>query len=166
LSKDYIVNMWFDAVETGDLSLVKKLLLENSNLLHSLSQDKETAIIKASENGHAQVLLFLLLSGANPNDTDLTILHQSPLILASHQGHTDVINILLDAGVNMEYQNSLGETALITAAQEGQINAVRLLLLSGADPSRTNSNGDSPLSLASSLLRGDRKTAVCHLLRI
>ena len=155
---------WFGAIENGNLTKVEELLSKNNSLLHSLSHDKETAIIKASENGRLTVVRFLLKNGANPNDHDKTDVMQSPIILASHEGHTKVIKLLLDAGANINYQNSQGETALIVAAQEGQFKVVKLLLLHGADASRPNADGETALSLASSLLRGHAKTQMCGLL--
>jgi serine/threonine-protein phosphatase 6 regulatory ankyrin repeat subunit B len=108
---------------------------------------------------------YLLNSGANPNDHDKTYVMQSSLIFASHEGHTDVVAILLDAGANIEYQNSQGETALITAAQEGKIKVARLLLLHGANANQPNADEKTALSLASSLLSGDAKTEMCNLLK-
>ena len=154
---------WFYAIENGNLTKVKELLFENPTFLHSLSHDKETAIIKASENGRLTVVRFLLKNGANPNDHDKTDVMQSPIILASHEGHTKVIKLLLDAGANINYQNSQGETAVIVGAQEGQFKVVKLLLLHGADASRPNADGETALSLASSLLRGHAKTEMCGL---
>ena len=55
---------WFDAIEIGNLTKVEELLSENPTFLHSLSHDKETAIIKASENGRLAVVRFLLKNGA------------------------------------------------------------------------------------------------------
>jgi ankyrin repeat protein len=155
---------WFDAIEIGNLTKVEELLSKNNSLLHSLSHDKETAIIKASENGRLDVVKHLLDAGANPNDHDETDVCQSSLILASHKGHTDVVAILLDAGANIEYQNSQGETALITAAQEGQIEVVRLLILYGADANHQNADCKTASSLASSLLHGHVKTEMINLL--
>ena len=156
---------WFGAIKNGNLTKVKELLSENPTFLHSLSHDKETAIIKASENGRLTVVRFLLKNGANPNDHDKTDVCQSSLILASHKGHTDVVAILLDAGANIEYQNSQCETALITAAQEGQIEVVRLLILHGANANHQNADGETASSLASSLLRGHAKTEMINLLK-
>ena len=156
---------WFYAIENCNLTKVEELLSKNNSLLHSLSHDKETAIIKASENGRLDVVKHLLDAGANPNDHDETDVRQSSLILASHKGNTDVVAILLDAGANIEYQNSQCETALITAAQEGQIEVVRLLMLYGADASHQNADSETASSLASFLLRGHVKTEMINLLK-
>lgn len=135
--------------------------MNHNQSLISLSQE----ILNASENGFFEVVQSLLDNGADPNQTDDTIVCQSPLILASHQGHIKIVKLLLDAGANIEYQNSQGENALITAAQEGQTDVVRLLLLYGADTTRTNTNGETAYMLASTLLRGEVKTVMGWLLR-
>ena len=68
------------------------MLHNNNSLLHSRSHDNETAIIKASENGHLNVVKYLLKKGANVNDMDETTVRQSSLILASFEGHENVLD--------------------------------------------------------------------------
>lgn len=156
---------WFDAVESGDLPKVKKMLSEDGALLHARSRDKETAIIKASENGHISVVRFLLKNGANPDDADETSAGQTPMIHAVFNGHTKIIKLLLDAGANIEKKNNIpGEGPLITAAQEGQIKVVKLLLELGADKNVENTEGETALTLANNLLRGDTRAKMCALL--
>ena len=82
---------WFDAAENGNLNKIKKMLHNNNSLLHSRSHDNETAIIKASENGHLKIVKYLLKKGAGVNDEDETPLRQSPLILAAFEGHENVV---------------------------------------------------------------------------
>ena len=156
---------WFDAVESGDLPKVKKMLSEDGALLHARSHDKETAIIKASENGQLGVVRFLLKNGANPDDADETSAGQTPMIHAAFNGHTKIIKLLLDAGANIEKKNNIpGEGPLITAVQEGQIKVVKLLLELGADKNVENTEGETALTLANNFLRGDTRTKMCALL--
>ena len=156
---------WFHAVETGDLSMVKELLSKDGNLLHARSHDRETAIIKASENGRLDVVRFLLKNGANPNDEDATSAGQTPLIHASFNGHIEIIKLLLDAGADIEKKNHIpGEGPLITAVQEGQLKVVKLLLEMSANPNVENTEGETVHMLATTFLRGDTKTKMCAVL--
>ena len=156
---------WFHAVETGDLAMVKELLSKDGNLLHSRSHDRETAIIKASENGRLAIVRFLLKNGANPNDEDETSAGQTPLIHASFNGHTEIIKLLLKAGADIEKKNHIpGEGPLITAVQEGQFKVAKLLLENGANKNVENTEGETVHMLATKFLRGDDRTKMCAVL--
>ena len=157
---------WFDAVETGDLPKVKKMLSEDGALLHARSHDKETAIIKASENGHLNVVKHLLKCGANPDDADKTSAADTALIHAAFNGHDQVVRRLLRAGANIEKQNNAGTTPLIAAAGEGQTKVVNLLVQKGADTNRTNADGETACDIVNTLFARNKtlKTKLCNLI--
>ena len=157
---------WFDAVESGDLPKVKKMLSEDGALLHTRSHDKETAIIKASENGHLAVVKHLLKCGANPDDADKTSAANTPLILAAFEGHDKVVRHLLKNGAKINKQNSSGTTPLIAAAGEGRTKVVNLLVQKGADTSRTNADGESACDIVNTLFARNKtlKTKLCNLI--
>lgn len=157
---------WFNAVETGDLAKVTKLLSENPNLLHSRSDDGETAIIKASRYGHTAVVKFLLENGANPNDADTTSAGQTPLIHAVFNGNIEIVKLLLDARANIEKKNNTpGEGPLINAIQEGKIEVAELLLKRGADADVKNTEDETTLTLATIFCRGGDREKMCALLK-
>ena len=157
---------WFDSVESGNLPKVKKMLSEDGSLLHTRSHDKETAIIKASENGHLSVVKYLLKCGANPNDHDETSAANTPLILASFEGHDKVVRCLLRKDADINKQNSAGATPLIAAAGEGRSKVVNLLVQKGADTSRTNADGESACDIVNTLFARNKtlKTKLCDLI--
>ena len=157
---------WFDAVESGDLPKVKQMLSEDGSLLHSRSHDKETAIIKASENGRLAVVKHLLKNGANPNDADETSAANTALILAAFEGHDKVVRHLLRKGATIDKQNSAGATPLIAAAGEGRTKVVNLLVQKGADTSRTNADGESACDIVNTLFARNKtlKTKLCNLI--
>jgi ankyrin repeat protein len=158
------MNDWF---ETSDLSQMRVLFASNPSLIHSISHDKETAVMKASESGHLETVLFLLENGANVNDVDGTAVKQSSLILASQQGHLDVVRTLLNAGADIHYRNDFGETALITAAQEGNVHVLELLIQWGGDVKATNHDGINALTLVMTLFReGHLKKELIDLLSL
>jgi ankyrin repeat protein len=157
---------WFDAVESGDLPKVKHMLSEDGSLLHARSRDKETAIIKASENGRLSVVKHLLKCGANPNDADETSAANTALILASFEGHDKVVRHLLRKGATIDKQNSAGTTPLIAAAGEGRTKVVNLLVQKGADTSRTNADGENACDIVQTLFARNKtlKTKLCNLI--
>lgn len=157
---------WFDAVESGNLPKVKQMLSEDGALLHARSHDKETAIIKASENGHLDVVKYLLKCGANPDDADKTSAANTALILAAFEGHDKVVKHLLRKGADINKQNSAGATPLISAAGEGRTKVVNLLVQKGADATRTNTDDESACDIASRLFARNKtlKTKLCNLI--
>ena len=157
---------WFDSVESGNLPKVKKMLSEDGALLDARSHDKETAIIKASENGHLDVVKYLLKCGAKPDDADETSAANTPLILASFEGHDKVVRCLLKKRADINKQNSAGATPLIAAAGEGRTKVVNLLVQKGADTSRTNADGESACDIVNTLFARNKtlKTKLCNLI--
>jgi ankyrin repeat protein len=157
---------WFDAVESGNLPKVKQMLSEDGALLHARSHDKETAIIKASENGHISVVKHLLKCGANPDDADETSAADTALILASFEGHDKVVRHLLRKGATIDKQNSAGTTPLIAAAGEGRTKVVNLLVQKDADASRTNADGENACDIVKTLFARNNtlKTKLCNLI--
>jgi len=49
-------------------------------------------------------------------------------------GNDQIVRLFIDAGVDLEVENSQGETALVLASQKGHDSTVKLLLKAGANP--------------------------------
>jgi ankyrin repeat protein len=94
----------------------------------------ETPLMLASEQGHAAMVQFLLLHGANANarDTD----GYTPLLFAvekARQPDTEVVRMLLQAGAAPNaHDYHAGDTALETAEQRHLTEIIRLLQQAGA----------------------------------
>ena len=78
----------------------------------------------------------------------------SPLHRAAYVGNCELIQVLLDYGVDVNAQDTDGETPLADAAY-GQLGAVRLLLDHGADPN-VQARRDALFSLTTPLHRALR----------
>ena len=89
-----------------------------------------TALIAASENGHADVVAELIRAGAELNET--TTGHWSALALAATRGHFDVVKVLLEAGADPNVETKLGDTALSLAMKNGHRRVAALLEQRGA----------------------------------
>ena len=83
-----------------------------------------TALMMASNEGHAEIVRLLLAAGA---DTELVeITGCTALIAASNAGHVEVVSLLLDAGADKDVVDKRGMTALIMASNEGHAAVVEL----------------------------------------
>ncbi|MCJ1473406.1 hypothetical protein MMC13_002057 [Lambiella insularis] len=99
----------------------------------------------AVENGHKDVVLYLLDMGAdieakNPANND------TPLMRAVQIGNADVAEALLERGARIDGCRSGGVTGLFTAVQWQHANVIRLLLRYGANiNAHLDENGATPL---------------------
>jgi ankyrin repeat protein len=86
----------------------------------------------------------------------------TPLMKAAHSGDADLVAELLDLAMDVELdeQNSMGDTALMLASGEGHASVVALLLAVGAALDKQDNEGGDALYLACRYGRAD----VIHLL--
>ena len=80
----------------------------------------------AAWNGHTDIALTLLGSGAEVNAKDME--DTTALIMAAYKGHAETVRVLLEGGANVNGQNNDGGTALMIAAYEGESDTVKTLL--------------------------------------
>ena len=95
---------------------------------------------------HAVVVLLLTLSLGLGTLQASTV---SPLITASKEGDLKTVNELLAQGVDVNAQDTHGETALIVASRKGLTGIVKVLLKKGADVNAQNEGGGTALMAAS-----------------
>ena len=123
----------FEAAKDGDLSRVKRALAGSD-------VDVEPALLVASQNGHLEVVKFLLDS-SNKN-----LVVKAPLSMASKMGHTEVVKLLLEHDPDGDSVS----LANFVASEEGYTEIVELLLDNGAEVNITlNDTGTTPLLIAS-----------------
>lgn len=134
----------------------------------------QPSIFDVVGRGELEVIQEAFNSWADPNATDEN--DQSILIQAVSMNRLDIANVLLDVNADVNFQNSLGQTALLTAIVNGaDIGLIEQLLEAGADPNQaglafvggavvggaeTGEPGYSPLMEAVATRRAD----VVHLL--
>jgi uncharacterized protein len=138
-----------------------KLLVVNRADLEAKDKQGKTALMKAATRGDVGVAGALVESGANVNAVDDK--GTSALLYAldrENMAHGDEIatlpgrraeitrRLLLAKSLDVNAQNSDGETALVRAVRLGNPELVKSLLAHGGDPNRTDLFGDTALTLA------------------
>ncbi len=108
-----------------------------------------SAIELASNNGHREVVSFLLSQGASPDSTTSNP-HSSALIYAATNGDLELVQLLVSYGANVNLvDDAYKQTALIWACAYGKsVDVVKTLLDAGADASIRDAYGNTALVLA------------------
>lgn len=70
----------------------------------------------AARQGHAEIVRFLLKSGANPDDNPGLFVERTPLQEAIMKNHYDVVVALVEGGADVNKKNTNGRTPLDFAA--------------------------------------------------
>ncbi|CAD8047312.1 unnamed protein product [Paramecium primaurelia] len=101
-----------------------------------------TALHYSAKNGNAQLvsaLIFKQIPIDLPNKEFMT-----PLILAAIHGQEEVFMILMNAGADINYQDSLGNTSLHYACKNNQKSIVQLLLKRQSIQFKNNKENKTP----------------------
>jgi ankyrin repeat protein len=105
-------------------------------------------LILASQQGRSDVLQFLIEQKATLDVIDEY--GNNALWAACYAENSDCIDALINAGIDIDYQNSVsGATALIFAASSSRGKVVEQLLAAGADPDLKTHDDFTALDLAS-----------------
>jgi hypothetical protein len=89
---------------------------------------KNKYLIMASQNGHKDIVAFLLEKGIDINQTDKEY-GNTALIWASSQGHVEIVKLLLaKENIEINQTTKYGMTALKWASIKGHVEIVKLLL--------------------------------------
>ncbi|XP_026951335.1 ankyrin repeat and KH domain-containing protein 1 isoform X11 [Sagmatias obliquidens] len=99
-----------------------------------------TPLMEASQEGHLELVKYLLAAGANVHATTAT--GDTALTYACENGHTDVADVLLQAGADLEHESEGGRTPLMKAARAGHLCTVQFLISKGANVNRATANND------------------------
>nr|XP_042905187.1 ankyrin repeat and KH domain-containing protein 1 isoform X1 [Parasteatoda tepidariorum] len=125
--------------------------LDVADFLIKASADIElgasTPLMEAAQEGHIELVRYLITAGANVNATTAT--GDTALTYACENGHTDVADMLLQAHAKLEHESEGGRTPLMKAARAGHLCTVQFLISKGANVNKQTANNDhNPLSLA------------------
>lgn len=107
------------AVKNGDLDTIIKLINRGIYI------DQSKALITSAEQGHLQIVKFLITQGADVN-TNVGF----PLIQSAKYGHLEIVKFLVEQGAIININNNY---AIKWAAQYGHLEIVKYLVSMGAN---------------------------------
>ncbi|XP_077413486.1 kinase D-interacting substrate of 220 kDa B isoform X4 [Vanacampus margaritifer] len=151
------VQSLFSYVEEENLAAVKAHL-DKFKDVDSRSDNGQTPLMVAAEQGNLEIAQELIKRGANVNCDDVDC--WTALMSASKEGHIQVVGELLDNDANMEHRDMGGWTALMWAAYKGRTDVAQLLLNKGANPNITGQYSVYPIIWAA----GRGHAEIVHLL--
>lgn len=118
------------ASSKGDLSMVKKLISEGSDI-NAIDSSGRTALIEAAWAGHNTIVKFLIEKGADVNTSDNA--GYTALMRASEEGRDAIVATLVQNGADVNARGKVrSTTALMLAAERGHLKILEVLLEHGA----------------------------------
>jgi ankyrin repeat protein len=124
-----------------------KYLIQNDADVNANNEDGETALHRASINGHLEVVKLLIENNADVNainEQEETALH-----IASFNEHLEVVKLLIENNANVNAKDEDGGTALHNASLYGHSKVVELLIEEVDDVNAKDGYGSTALHIAS-----------------
>ncbi len=119
------LHQFYEYCDKGNLEEIKKLNLS----LDDIISQNNVALRYASENGHLQVIKYLI--SFNLTIDDIKSVNNYALIMASSNGHLKVVKYLIDKGLTIEDIKSYDNYALRWASENGHLIVVKYLIDKG-----------------------------------
>uniref|UniRef100_A0A674BS91 Kinase D interacting substrate 220 n=1 Tax=Salmo trutta TaxID=8032 RepID=A0A674BS91_SALTR len=124
----------FSYVEEDNVPAIKAHL-DKFKEVDSRSENGQTSLMVASEQGSIEIVQELIRRGANVNLDDVDC--WTALISAAKEGHVEVVKELLANNASLEHRDMGGWSALMWASYKGRVEVTQLLLEKGASPNIT-----------------------------
>ena len=161
---------WFRAACEGDILTLKRMLVENVELLNSQDSAGLTALHHASATGAVSALVYLLESGAD--FTRKSSVGETPLLKAASAGQGRCLEVLVAAGSNLFERDSGGAGLLHAVVVGGDPMLVQRVVELGCDVDIQDKHGWTPLmlsvklgslSMSASLLDNGADLEICNI---
>lgn len=150
------VEQLMTAARDGDIGTTRALLAKGVPV-DVRDKHGATALMYATVNGHARLVLLLLDAGAKLNTRD--DLGWTPLHWAT-SANVEMVKLLLDRGADVNAKDSIGYTPLMNAAHLALPETAELLLERGADLKATTRDGRTAMDMALRSSKGPRVVPV------
>ncbi|GIY33489.1 ankyrin-3 [Caerostris extrusa] len=122
------------------------LLLRNGADISVVDNEGKTALHKAAERNHEEVVKILIQNRANFNDIDKY--KKTPLHTAAENGYLAVVEVLVKAGAIICAKDDSGSTSLHLSTQQKHVSVTKYLIECGSSIYDPNLKMRSPLHLA------------------
>lgn len=139
---------------------VSILLLDDSKMSSKEPFEDQGALLKASRNGHTDVVKLLVAHGANIHQTGDGI--ETALHWAAEFGKDEICQILLDKGAEIDARDRYGVTPFMAAARRGREAVCDILIGHSPDIDATENDGITVLTHA---VRGGNTHIMSALMR-
>ncbi|XP_036810984.1 kinase D-interacting substrate of 220 kDa isoform X3 [Oncorhynchus mykiss] len=156
-STSLAIQSLFSYVEEDNVPAIKAHL-DKFKEVDSRSENGQTLLMMASEQGSLEMVQELLRRGANVNLDDVDC--WTALISAAMEGHVEVVKELLANNASLEHRDMGGWSALMWASYKGRVEVAQLLLEKGASPNITGQYSVFPVIWAA----GRGHAEIVHLL--
>ncbi|KAF2665085.1 ankyrin, partial [Microthyrium microscopicum] len=137
------------AATRGDAESVRLLLDKKADTSIRDLENGGTALFRAAEQGHVDVLMVMIKSGHALDvldDDHRGLLHAACSGL--HESTTEILSLLAGHGLDLNRKDKHGMTPLHTACRAGDISAARWLKAQGADVQSEDYYSRIPLRVA------------------
>ena len=135
------------AAETGNAEIVKTLLGQGADpALKDCEGD--TAMLRAMKKGHCSTVTVMLDSHIDFMGADSrghSLLHSACLL---KEPRPDVVRLFIDKGLDIDAQDTTGQTPLHMASRTGRLEVVQVLVDSNANLNIKDGYGRTPLNVA------------------
>ncbi|TLX76624.1 hypothetical protein E9993_06970 [Labilibacter sediminis] len=147
-AKTFDINILMQSALEGKTAAIQEAL-DNGFDPNTVDENKRTALMLASYNGHNEIAKILIANGADVNLTDT--IHRTALMYASTGPFLPTVMTLLEAGAETNIQDNEEKwTAVMMAASEGQLEVIKALIAHGADLKMVDVDGESSWDFANS----------------
>jgi ankyrin repeat protein len=120
---------FLSAAETGKLEEVKRYI-HQGGMVDVTDADGWTALMKASYQGHYDIVEYLLENEANVNAKNK---HGRTALISASAWHPSIVKLLVRKGANVNVADNRGRTALMQATYFYKLEIINFLINSGAD---------------------------------
>ena len=113
----------YEAATVGDRGAARKYVNKGADINATPTGSSWTPLHAAAENGHDQMVVWLIKNGATVNVRDSR--GNTPLHLAAAEGSEATSRCLLDGGADLSARNNAGQTPLQLA--RGHVDTERIM---------------------------------------
>ena len=145
LWKNYLVKLWFAAIQSDSAAGLRELLLSGF-LINTRQEQGANGLHVAALSGASQSANLLIAGGIDCHALDNG--GNTPLHYAAQSHATTIVQRLATQGVDLNIPNSEHKTALYMAAETGDLVIALLLLKMGADFNLPDNEQATPFHVA------------------